>query len=84
MQVHDAFVRQQTVSIVVDAGPVVPLRNAVATLDALDDVVEVLPERRVIADPGKILELNDVDRLRLAFDPAQSLPDRRMSRFQSP
>ncbi|MFI5269485.1 MAG: hypothetical protein ACHQ7M_19075, partial [Chloroflexota bacterium] len=84
MQVHDAPVLKQAIPVFVDASAIAGFRHAFAPLDTLDDVVQFLAQHPRSADAGKVLELCDVNRFRLAFYAAQPQPQRRISRPRSP
>jgi hypothetical protein len=46
MQMQDALISQQGIHIPIDASPIMGVRNAVASLDAFDDFVELCPKLR--------------------------------------
>lgn len=84
MQVHDALICKQSILIPIDTSPIVGFRNAVAALDAFDDVVEFRPKVWELTDAFEVLELYDVNRLGLSLDTPPTLPENRSGWPQSP
>jgi len=50
----------------------------------MHDVVEFVAQCGVLADTREILKLGNVNRLGLALDAAQTLPEGRITRLHSP
>ncbi len=77
MQVHNTLICQQGVPVPIDAGPIIELRNAIATLDTFDDVIEFGAKVRELTDAREVMKMDDINRLGFFLDPPQPLPEGR-------
>ena len=77
MQVHNSLFVERAVPIPVDTGAVIPLGRTVTALDALDQLIKFIEQRRIVTHPSEIAPLLGVDALGLLFHARQSKAKRR-------